>query len=212
MANYCSTTSNNSYTTTGPHYGSNSSTKKLKITLLILIMMPASQPKKWPPFTIVWVKKPAVIKHNPELSKNEISPIVWVKKPGQLGWVKKPDQLKPPTVIKHIPEFSKNEISPNPNLIRTTDVEVGTHGTISHACDRYFWALTSPLFKAQLFFIDAFYAVGIIKHMNSTVAYQSLRNLHAECKPRPGWTWFNCRSDHSLCLPKGSFALPDNEE
>jgi hypothetical protein len=180
---------------------------------LILILIPASQPASQPekltfpdhiPFTIVWVKKPA------QPGPSTVQPIVWVKKPGQLEWVKKTAQLKPPTVIKHIPEFSKNEISPNPNLIRTTDVEVGTHGTISHDCDRYFWALTSPLFKVQMFFIDAFYAIGIIKHMNSTIAYQSLKNLHSECKPRPGWTWFNCRSEHGLCHPKG-MALPGNK-
>ena len=145
---------------------------------MILTSHVTSQPRRWPPFTIVIIKKPA--------------------------------QLGPPTVIK--PEFSKNEISPNPNLIRTTDVQVSTHGTVSPDCDRYFWALTSPLFKAQMFFIDAFYAIGIIKHMNSTIAYQSLKNLHSECKPRPGWTWLPCRSEHSLCLPKGSFALPGNEE
>ena len=119
--------------------------------------------------------------------------------------ISQPAQLGHPTVIEP-DSFSKNEISPNPNLIRTTDVQVSTHGTISPDCDRYFWALTSPLFKAQMFFIDAFYAIGITR-MNSTIAYESLRNLHSECRPRIGWTWLPCRSDHSLCLPKGSFAI-----
>jgi hypothetical protein len=116
-----------------------------------------------------------------------------------------PTLLGHPTVIKS-DLFSPNAISPNPNQIKTGNIQVGTHGTVSRECDRYFWALTSPLYKAQLFFLDAFYAVGITS-LNSTIFNASLRKLHAECRPRVGWAWLPCRSESSLCLPKGSFSI-----
>jgi hypothetical protein len=64
-----------------------------------------------------------------------------------------PTQMGHPTVIEP-DSFSRNEISPNPNMIRINDVQVGTHGTISPECNRYFWALTSPLYKVQLYFLQ----------------------------------------------------------
>ena len=94
-----------------------------------------------------------------------------------------------PTIIKS-DSFSPNSISPNPNQIKTGNVQVGTHGTVSLECNQYFYALTSPIYKAQLFLLDAAYEIGITK-FNSTIFMKSLRKLHAGCRPRVGWTWFS---------------------
>jgi hypothetical protein len=92
-----------------------------------------------------------------------------------------------PTIIKPN-SFSPNSISPNPNQIKTGNLQIGNHGTVSLECDQYFYALTSPIYKAQLFFLDAAYEIGITK-FNSTIFMKSLRKLHAGCRPRVGWTW-----------------------
>ena len=57
-----------------------------------------------------------------------------------------------PTIIKPN-SFSPNSISPNPNQIKTGNLQIGNHGTVSLECDQYFYALTSPIYKAQLFFL-----------------------------------------------------------
>ena len=60
-----------------------------------------------------------------------------------------------------------NSISPNPNQIKTGNLQIGNHGIESRECDQYFYALTSPIYSAQLFFLDAAYSIGITKFNSS---------------------------------------------
>ena len=78
-----------------------------------------------------------------------------------------------------------NSISPNPNQIKTGNLQIGNHGIESRECDQYFYALTSPIYSAQLFFLDAAYSIGITK-FDSSIFMDSLRRLHANCKPKVG--------------------------
>jgi hypothetical protein len=73
---------------------------------------------------------------------------------------------------------------------QTRNVKTDTHGIISDDCDDYHWALTSPLWQAELYLLDAFYAIGITG-LNSTIFKESLRRLHKECKPTVSIKWFS---------------------